>query len=109
MAWIQGSELLPCGPEAMSLMMTWSKSSWSWKEDDWNSPPRRRSHVRKLRPSSSPPRKKSKGKGKGKNKSARGWWEWIPQKPAPWYDKDDKCSEPIEVADDDDDDDEDDP
>ena len=56
-----------------TFMMTWSKSTWSWKDDDWNSPPRRRSHVLKIRPSRSPPKKKSKGKGKGKSKQSRGW------------------------------------
>ena len=84
-------------------MMKWSKNSWSYREDEWNSPPRRRFHVRRVRPSCSPPTKKSQGKGngKGKVKDGRGWWRWVPNKTAPWRSRDeDDNKDAVEVVDD---------
>ena len=85
-------------------MMKWSKSTWLYRDDDWSSPPRRRSHVRKVRPSASPLRKRAKGKSKGKGKDPRGWWTWVPSKTAdaPWRAKDKEDSkETIEIVDED--------
>ena len=88
-------------------MMKWSKSTWTYRDDDeWSSPPRRRSHTRKVRPSSSPPRKRAKGKtkGKGKGKDQQGWWTWVPDKTAdaPWRKRDEADSkETIEIPDED--------